>query len=477
MHTPSGAWPPPNADDLMEIRKGAAQKKPGSQTSIGDVQPTRDTETAVHGFDVRKDSAPAVTAPGGRAYPGLRPDLKPVTAEQILTNEADQITVRMPDGSTITIKDQIQMYAPNQLLSHPLVSPILQPSLGGLPPLMITTGGGELLRDEQIYLAHKAANPSAYLPFDPYLDEHDPDRTIINKYEPTYVQLQVWDDLCHVVPTLSWTRPAKAMYRAIAQFGAWALSRAQKQAIEIPKNEPDSPSMSPNESGPSSPDTVEEAEKPGQVGKAGDPLPRFHQHMIRQRVDRHGAIFPLDPPESLPALQQPRDKIGAVNPMIVQKWLGAKKAWDERFAQEKLNVQRRRIEEFKRGYFGFDGEMPPVCALASRRREKDITPRVKEEKSFAMMLWSFMASKHDREMAEGQKNAEKEEEAARRRSSEKKKRRPSAASQRRTQSQTVSDMGQANGSDQAAAAEKESGPAQGQQSAQRADNPAPASPA
>lgn len=473
MHTPSGAWPPPNADDLMDIRKGAAQKKPGSRTSIGDVQPTRDTETAIHGFDVRKDSAPAVIAPGGRAYPGLQPNLTPVTAEQILTNEADQVTVRMPDGSTVTIKDQIQMYAPNQLLSHPLVSPILQPSLGGLPPLMITTGGGELLRDEQIYLAHKAANPSAYLPFDAYLDEHDPGRTIVNKYKPTYVQLQVWDDLCHVVPTLSWTRPAKAMYRAVAQFGAWALSRAQKQAIEIPKHEVTSPSTSSGGSGPSTPGSSDDS-APSRVGKAGDPLPRFHQHMIRQRVDRHGAIFPLDLPESLPALQQPRDKIGAINPMIVQKWLGAKKAWDERFAREKLQVQQRRIEEFKRGYFGFDGEMPPVCALASRRLEKDITPRVKAEKSYAMMLWSFMASKHDREMAEGQKSAEKVEDAARRRSSEKtKKHRPSAASQPRAQSQTVSDTGQANGSDQTTVEEKSKAtPNEQSESTQRADYPA-----
>jgi hypothetical protein len=45
--------------------------------------------------------------------------------------------------------------------------------------------------------------------------------------------LQVWDDLCHVAPTLSFTRPAKYMYRSIAQFGAWALARAQKTEIEI----------------------------------------------------------------------------------------------------------------------------------------------------------------------------------------------------------------------------------------------------
>lgn len=141
----------------------------------------------------------------------------------------------MLDGNLVEIKDQIQMYASNQLISHPLVSPILQPSLGGLPPLLILTGGGEMLRDEQIYLAHKAAHPGKYPPSDAHLDEditgHNRDQ--VEKWKPTDVQLQVWDDLCHVAPTLSFTRPAKYMYRSVAQFGAWALARAQKTDIEI----------------------------------------------------------------------------------------------------------------------------------------------------------------------------------------------------------------------------------------------------
>ncbi len=124
-----------------------------------------------------------------------------------------------------------QMYATNELLSHPLVSPVMQSTLGGLPPLLIMVGGGEILRDEQIYLAHKCANPSAYLPPESVLD--DQARAQIARYKPTHVQLQVWDDLCHVAPTLSFTRPAKYMYRSVAQFGAWALARAQQTEIDI----------------------------------------------------------------------------------------------------------------------------------------------------------------------------------------------------------------------------------------------------
>lgn len=77
--------------------------------------------------------------------------------------------------------------------------------------MLIMVGGGELLRDEQIYLAHKCANPTQHLPPEALLDEKA--RELVDRYKPTDVQLQVWDDLCHVGPTLSFTRPAKFMYR------------------------------------------------------------------------------------------------------------------------------------------------------------------------------------------------------------------------------------------------------------------------
>src|SRR5688572_29378990 len=97
------------------------------------------------------------------------------------------------------------MYTTNLLLEHPLVSTVMQPTLGGLPPILIMVGSGEILRDEQIYLAHKCANPEKYAPPAETLTEEGAAR--LKKYKPTDVQLQVWDDLCHVAPTLSFTRP------------------------------------------------------------------------------------------------------------------------------------------------------------------------------------------------------------------------------------------------------------------------------
>lgn len=54
-------------------------------------------------------------------------------------------------GKTLTIKEQIHLYAPNYLLDHPLISPVLS-YLGGLPPLLVIAGDAEVLRDEIIYM-------------------------------------------------------------------------------------------------------------------------------------------------------------------------------------------------------------------------------------------------------------------------------------------------------------------------------------
>lgn len=206
------------------------------QIAHGKVQKTSDKakqkeDDAVQGFHVDKNPPPEMkNEDANRATTSVSGE---PTANTVAGTGQD-LSV-MVDGNLVELKDQIQMYATNQLITHPLVSPILQPSLGGLPPLLILVGGGEMLRDEQIYLAHKAASPKAYPPGDAFLDLYPDDdmRNQIGKWKPTDVQLQVWDDLCHVAPTLSFTRPAKYMYRSIAQFGAWALARAQKTAIDI----------------------------------------------------------------------------------------------------------------------------------------------------------------------------------------------------------------------------------------------------
>ncbi|CAE6468262.1 unnamed protein product [Rhizoctonia solani] len=122
------------------------------------------------------------------------------------------------DGQMKTVRSQIQFYAQNHQLTHPLVSPALG-YLGGLPPLFVLASDKEVLRDEIIYIAHKAAHPDRY-PVKPETKEllHSLKDIESKGYEPTKVHLQVYDETCHVLPLFSFTTPAKYCYRAIALF-------------------------------------------------------------------------------------------------------------------------------------------------------------------------------------------------------------------------------------------------------------------
>ncbi|KAJ9613931.1 hypothetical protein H2200_002067 [Cladophialophora chaetospira] len=374
MQKPSAAWPPPNDEELATIRKLANSS--GSSAKAPEKSQVASSVSTQNEGDI---------------------------------NPSPQLPLSLElDGKLVTLKDQIQMYATNQLLAHPLVSPVLQPSLGGLPPILILTGGGEILRDEQIYLAHKMANPSKYPLGSAYQARYDPDGNILKRYKPTPVQLQVWDDLCHVAPTLSFTRPAKYMYRSIAQFGAWVLAKAQKRAIEIVDDDnisiisslSDSDSQADGDLASSTDSMARaklDASRPtGSIGRSGDPIPLFENHMIRQRIDRHGRIYPLAEPHDLPALQMDPDDVGVIKPGPVRKWLEAKSMWDTRYATARRRVQKERVKILASGkYIGFEaGEHPPPSALAGRRTDKDVTVK-KKKKSYGLAMWSMWGSKHD----------------------------------------------------------------------------------
>jgi acetyl esterase/lipase len=373
-HKPSMVWPPPNTDELRDLAATPVKKKKS------------------------KDDLSSMTFPDqDRKEP-----------------QADRDLSIYVNGERITIKDQIQMYTTNYMLAYPLVSPVQQPSLGGLPPMLIQVGGAELLRDEQIYVAHKAANPMAYPPSQTILNEYNIRSEDISKYPPTDVQLQVWDDLCHVPHTLSFTRPAKYMYRSVAQFGAWALSQAQNQPVTVT----DDDHLSIISSGPGTdnesttgvsgsksrnvdqvdrfrPTTLECQQANGEVGRAGDPLPFFKDHMIRQRVDRHGITYSLTPESELPCLHLDPETIGAIKPGPVGKWLNIKRAADSKFSSDKKKVQKKRLKEMQQGYtVAGENEYPPPTALAGRRTA-DMPADKKLKKSWGLAMWSGWGSSHD----------------------------------------------------------------------------------
>ena len=282
----------------------------------------------------------------------------------------------------------------------------MQPTLGGLPPLLIMVGGGEILRDEQIYMAHKCANPAKYAPPEESMTEIA--KAALKQYKPTDVQLQVWDDLCHVAPTLSFTHPAKYMYRSIAQFGAWALARAQKRGIEIMDDDDISLiSGSDNDSDGGEDDKTDEVNHPpGQVGKAGDPLPPFKNHMIRQRVTRHGGVLPLAPESELPGCCMEVSSVGVIKEGTVKKWLETKKQWDQRYASSKARVHKKTVKDMVAGYHDVgSGEHPPPTALAGRRRTDSELVVGKRQKSLGLAMWSLWGSKHDEMTVEREQKA------------------------------------------------------------------------
>ena len=292
----------------------------------------------------------------------------------------------------------------------------MQPSLGGLPPLLIMVGGGEILRDEQIYMAHKCANPEKYA--QPLETMSEAERKKLEKYKPTDVQLQVWDDLCHVAPTLSFTRPAKYMYRSIAQFSAWALARAQGTGIEIMDDDEISViSNSDTEDGRDGEEKEKQESRkqpqnvaPGQVGKAGDPLPRFKNHMIRQRVTRHGDTLPLAPESELPGCCVDHAAVGLIKEGPSKKWLATRRQWDSRFATTKAKVHKKLVKDMVIGLQEFGpGEKPPPSALAGRRRVDAELRTQKKKKSVGLALWSLWGSKHDETVVEREKKAEEEQ--------------------------------------------------------------------
>ena len=417
-HKPSMAWPPPPSN---ELKKGSG--------NYG--QPTDAVELpATAALDMKHRNKKGVDGNSDEDISALpQPKKKEAITALPLPSFGHSLSI-MLDGQSIELREQIQLYTTNELLAHPLVSPVMQPSLGGLPPMLLQVGGAELLKDEQIYLAHKAANPKEFPPNDTIMKEFDPQRKTIDKYPPTDVQLQVWEDLCHVAPTLSFTRPAKYMYRSVAQFGAWALSQAQQKGIDIQNDDAVSfISSNMGEDGDGDAKSIAESTRKeennsieteeqsttrakltamGAVGKAGDPIPAFKDHMIRQRVTRHGIIYPLAPPSEMASLALDPASIGVIKQGPVRKWLAARAANDQKFGNEKKKIQKKREKELASGYDEIPGENPPPTALVTRRR-KGVAPEEKKKgKSWGLAMWSGWGSSHDEHtLQREQKNNEK----------------------------------------------------------------------
>jgi hypothetical protein len=68
--------------------------------------------------------------------------------------------------------------------------------------------------------------------------------------------------------------------------------------------------------------------------------------MIRERVDIHGKVRPMEPEEQIPALQIPPEQVGIIKEAPVRRWLAGQETWDKRYARaaDKVTKRRRKVE-------------------------------------------------------------------------------------------------------------------------------------
>lgn len=296
--------------------------------------------------------------------------------------------VVLVDGNPVTITEQVNMYAPNAHLPYALVSPVLAASLGGFCACQVVVGGAEILRDEQIFLAHKMAAPTRFPLSEKAVALNGETRADMARFPPTDVEVLVFDDGPHAAPTLGYIEVAKFQYRAVARFAAWALAKAEAAGVEDSGGAP-SPDALAQESSITSGSGAGSAPEKLRVGlRAGDALSPFEEHMRRYRVDRQGGLYDLEAPDLLPALTMPLDQVGDSSGVALKGWIEFKKELDIKFASEKRKgklVERsslslnpadpsfstvfiKRRNNAQKGYMPVpNGEVPPPSALVGRR--------------------------------------------------------------------------------------------------------------
>ncbi|KAF8491456.1 lipase/ esterase [Russula emetica] len=207
LHKPSPLWPPPPYYISDKVHNGLRKNITDVLHRRSRNGPSR-TPQAARPIGSDNEVPNSETLPAEPGFVGAAS-----TASLPVFLDADQTT-----GETIEVTQQIQLYAPNGLLKHPLVSPALS-YLGGLPPLLFIAGDREVLRDEIIYAAHRAAHPERFPLREEMKKMYPAFKLVETSMQPTPVHLQVYDDVAHVLPILfPFTTPGKYCYRAMASF-------------------------------------------------------------------------------------------------------------------------------------------------------------------------------------------------------------------------------------------------------------------
>ncbi|THH31314.1 hypothetical protein EUX98_g2870 [Antrodiella citrinella] len=296
-----------------------------------------------------------------------------------------RVLMNDPEARPLELHSQIQLYAATEQLTHPLVSPVIQGSLGNLCPLYILAGDGEVLRDEIIYLAHKAANPKEYPARGGVLKQGRRQQENVEKFQtPTKVHLQVYDGMCHVLTVFTFTDSAKYAYRSIAEFvkhvtlhtaehldrnpfPEFHLPPADIKDDDLDESRRRRPSQSrvksseqpfwrthrPNPPGGSREDVkmykhnegkAKEEESKGQTPNSEQSQRRDISgvSMLRERVDVFGHVRPMEPKDQIEALRVSPSEIGLIKEGPVKHWLAGQEQWDKKFKRSATKVAMKR---------------------------------------------------------------------------------------------------------------------------------------
>ncbi|WWD17016.1 hypothetical protein CI109_101452 [Kwoniella shandongensis] len=222
-HVPTVGAPSHIPDKLKTSAPGGGLKQSDDQ-SESDLHPLADKGEAKHPEPHGEPTSKPCRANPAMIFQNLAQrsenETRPTTLAQCTTPLYLDVK-----GKQVEVDTQIQIYATNAQLCHPFVSPVLG-YMGGLPPLYIECGDAEVLRDEIIYLAHKAAHPNDY-PIREDVKAMLPSlQGIEKKHGPTDVHLQVYDGVCHVLPLFSMTKPSRGVFRAISSFARYVTPSA-----------------------------------------------------------------------------------------------------------------------------------------------------------------------------------------------------------------------------------------------------------
>ncbi|KAF9534722.1 hypothetical protein CPB83DRAFT_211167 [Crepidotus variabilis] len=310
-----------------------------------------------------------------------------------------KVLMQNENAVPLELRSQIQMYAPTEVLTHPLVSPVLQGSLGNLPPLYIIAGDSEVLRDEIVYLAHKAAHPEDFPTRPGVLRDCTRQKENAEKFTtPTKVHLQVFDGMCHVLTVFMFTKSAKYAYRSIGQFvkhithyGQDHLARnpfpelhrppdevfndddhltkgskagengkKQKSRVDVWANRAHNKDDAREVSTPASDaemyikneeialqevksGTAESTSKaPSDTDKESKERDFSGTSFIRERVDIYGKVRPMEPQEEIPALHLQTSQIGIIKEAPTMRWLDGQKVWDKKYKSDTKKVLKQK---------------------------------------------------------------------------------------------------------------------------------------